>query len=38
MHLLEQYLIEERKTLADENVRLKVIGRRDGLHASVIPC
>ncbi|HEV3003596.1 MAG TPA: isoprenyl transferase [Pirellulales bacterium] len=36
MHLLEQYLIEERKTLADENVRLKVIGRRDGLPASVI--
>jgi undecaprenyl diphosphate synthase len=35
MHLLEQYLIEERKTLADENVRLKVIGRRDGLPAGV---
>ncbi len=36
MHLLEQYLIEERKTLADENVRLAVIGRREGLPASVL--
>jgi undecaprenyl diphosphate synthase len=36
MHLLEQYLIEERKTLAEENVRLTVIGRRDGLPASVL--
>jgi undecaprenyl diphosphate synthase len=35
MHLLEQYMIEERKTLADENIRLNVIGRRDGIPASV---
>ena len=31
MHLLEQYLVEERKTLCDENIRLRVIGRRDGI-------
>jgi undecaprenyl diphosphate synthase len=36
MHLLEQYLIEERRTLADENVRLQVIGRREGLPAGVL--
>ncbi|MBI3462105.1 MAG: di-trans,poly-cis-decaprenylcistransferase [Planctomycetes bacterium] len=31
MHLLEQYMIEERTTLIDENIRLSVIGRRDGI-------
>ncbi|RIK78308.1 MAG: di-trans,poly-cis-decaprenylcistransferase [Planctomycetota bacterium] len=31
MHLLEQYMIEERKTIMDENIRVAVIGRRDGL-------
>ena len=36
MHLLEQYLIEERTTLANENIRLRVIGRRDGLPDSVL--
>jgi undecaprenyl diphosphate synthase len=35
MHLLEQYLIEERTTLIDENIRLSVIGRRDGIPDSV---
>ncbi|HEX3657929.1 MAG TPA: isoprenyl transferase [Pirellulales bacterium] len=35
MHLLEQYLVEERKTLAEENIRLQVIGRREGIPASV---
>jgi undecaprenyl diphosphate synthase len=35
MHLLEQYLIEERKTLRDENIRLSVIGRRQGIPESV---
>jgi undecaprenyl diphosphate synthase len=35
MHLLEQYMIEERKTLLDENIRLSVIGRREGIPASV---
>ncbi|HEX7448449.1 MAG TPA: isoprenyl transferase [Pirellulales bacterium] len=36
MQLLEQYLIEERTTLINENIRLAVIGRRDGLPASVL--
>ncbi|MFK8114423.1 MAG: polyprenyl diphosphate synthase [Rubripirellula sp.] len=36
MHLLEQYLIEERRTIMDQGLRLKVIGRRDRLPASVI--
>jgi undecaprenyl diphosphate synthase len=31
MHLLEQYMIEERKTIMEENIRVAVIGRRDGL-------
>ena len=29
--LLEQYLIEERATILDQNIRLAVIGRRDGI-------
>lgn len=36
MHLLEQYMIEERKTLLDENIRLSVIGRREGIPESVL--
>jgi undecaprenyl diphosphate synthase len=36
MHLLEQYLIEERTTLHDENIRVSVIGRRDGIPAGVL--
>jgi undecaprenyl diphosphate synthase len=36
MHLLEQYLVEERRTIMDQGLRLKVIGRRDRLPASVI--
>jgi undecaprenyl diphosphate synthase len=36
MHLLEQYLIEERATLISENIRLSVIGRREGLPDSVL--
>jgi undecaprenyl diphosphate synthase len=35
MHLLEQYMIEERTTLIDENIQLSVIGRRDGIPAGV---
>jgi undecaprenyl diphosphate synthase len=31
MHLLEQYMIEERSTIMDENIRVAVIGRRDGI-------
>jgi undecaprenyl diphosphate synthase len=36
MHLLEQYLVEERTTLARENVRLNVIGRREGIPDTVL--
>ncbi|TWU59791.1 Decaprenyl diphosphate synthase-like protein [Rubripirellula tenax] len=36
MHLLEQYLIEERRTIMDQGLRLKVIGRRDRLPPAVI--
>jgi undecaprenyl diphosphate synthase len=31
MHLLEQYMIEERTTIMKENIRVAVIGRRDGI-------
>lgn len=31
MHLLEQYLIEERTTILNQNIRLAVIGRRTGI-------
>ena len=34
MHLLEQYMIEERGTIMDNNIQVAVIGRRDGIHAS----
>ena len=30
MHLLEQYMIEERTTIMDNNIRVRMIGRRDG--------
>lgn len=36
MHLLEQYLIEERRLLMEQNLRLQVIGRRDRLPAGVM--
>jgi undecaprenyl diphosphate synthase len=35
MHLLEQYLVEERRTIMDQGLRLKVIGRRDRLPDAV---
>jgi undecaprenyl diphosphate synthase len=35
MALLEQYLVEERTTIMSENIRLSVIGRRQGIPASV---
>jgi undecaprenyl diphosphate synthase len=31
MHLLEQYMIEERSTIMENDVRVSVIGRRDGI-------
>lgn len=36
MHLLEQYLIEERRTIMDQGLRLKIIGRRDRLPEDVL--
>jgi undecaprenyl diphosphate synthase len=36
MHLLEQYLIEERTVLLDEKIRLRVIGSREGIPESVL--
>jgi undecaprenyl diphosphate synthase len=31
MHLLEQYMIEERSTIMQQNIQVRVIGRRDGI-------
>ena len=36
MHLLEQYLVEERKTIMEQDLRLQVIGRRDRLPQTVL--
>lgn len=36
MHLLEQYLIEERKAIMEQGLRLQVIGRRDRLPENVL--
>jgi undecaprenyl diphosphate synthase len=36
MHLLEQYMIEERQTLLRQNVRVSIIGRRDGIPADTL--
>lgn len=36
MHLLEQYLIEERASVIEHNLRLAVIGRREGLPPDVV--
>jgi undecaprenyl diphosphate synthase len=36
MHLLEQYVIEERALLMRERIRLAMIGRREGLPASTL--
>jgi undecaprenyl diphosphate synthase len=35
MHLLEQYMIEERATIMDQNTLVQVIGRRDDIPLSV---
>ena len=35
MHLLEQYMIEERTTIMDNNLRVRVIGRRDDIPPAV---
>ena len=31
MHLLQQYMIEERTTIMEQNIRVAVIGRREGI-------
>jgi len=36
MHLLEQYVIEERSEIMRQNIRFTTIGRRDGLKAGVL--
>lgn len=36
MALLEQYLIEERAEIMDQNIRFSTIGRRDGLSENVL--
>jgi undecaprenyl diphosphate synthase len=36
MHLLEQYMIEERSGLLRQNIRLAIIGRREGIPAEAL--
>ena len=36
MRLLEQYLIEERATILERNIRLSIIGRREGISDPVL--
>ena len=36
MHLLEQYMIEERTTIMDNNLRVRMIGRREGIPRQVL--
>lgn len=36
MHLLEQYMIEERSTIMEQNIVVRIIGRRDGIPKSVL--
>jgi undecaprenyl diphosphate synthase len=36
MHLLEQYMIEERRTIMEQNIVVSTIGRRDGIPERVI--
>ncbi len=36
MHLLEQYMIEERALLMEQGICVRVIGRRDGIPAAVL--
>ncbi len=36
MHLLEQYMIEERTTIMDNNMRVRMIGRRTGIPDQVL--
>jgi undecaprenyl diphosphate synthase len=36
MHLLEQYMIEERTTIMQQNIRVSIIGRREGIPADTL--
>jgi len=36
MHLLEQYMIEERATIMEQNIVVRIIGRRDGIPDQVL--
>jgi len=36
MHLLEQYMIEERATIMRQNISVRVIGRREGIPAATL--
>ncbi len=36
MHLLEQYMIEERGTIMQQNIRVRIIGRRAGIPADTL--
>ena len=36
MHLLEQYMIEERATIMRQNIAVRVIGRREGIPAATL--
>jgi undecaprenyl diphosphate synthase len=36
MHLLEQYMIEERTTILQQNITVSVIGRREGIPAATL--
>jgi len=36
MHLLEQYMIEERSTIMEQNIMVRIIGRRDGIPDRVL--
>jgi undecaprenyl diphosphate synthase len=36
MHLLEQYMIEERRTIMEQRVVVEIIGRRCGIPANVL--
>jgi undecaprenyl diphosphate synthase len=36
MHLLEQYMIEERTTIMENRIRVRIIGRREGIPEEVL--
>ncbi len=36
MHLLEQYMIEERTTIMEQDISVSVIGRRDGIPSATL--